>query len=212
MDGAADELLALEPDGLQLTPGNAPSTGFVETLSERGITTRTHHGFTPKALRRPVWSATGDCLTAADSLHPPRKTAPEWPAWEVARAGGAWRGRCLETMYPGYALGDGGDLDAAMDERQPLAVDVSHLYMQLHAGALSGATLRRLFNYEQVREVHVSANDGRRDQHRPLESSTFGLPWARERLHAGTPVIVECYMHRLDIDARRRQVDLLRAA
>lgn len=210
MESAASELLALEPDGLQLTPGNAPTGDFLSSLADRNVMTRTHHGFTPRALRRPVWSSGGDCLTTADSVHPPRTSAPEWRAWEAARSRGAWRRHCLETMYPGYPLGAGEDLDAAMDDRQPLAVDVSHLYMQVHAGCLSGRTLRRLFDYDVVVEVHVSANDGRRDRHQPLAADTFGLAWARERLRAGTPVIVECYMHRLDVDARRRQVDMMR--
>ena len=84
----------------------------------------------------------------------------------------------LETMYPGYALGDGAALEDAMARRLRLAVDVSHLLMQREQGCLSAATLARVLDYDRIAEIHVSANDGRRDLHAPLAADTFGLAWA----------------------------------
>ena len=81
MRAAAEELLALGPDGLQLTPGNAPTSGFAAWLAERNVATRTHHGFHWNALRAPVWSPAAECLVGSHSVHPPRlqdEAAAHW--------------------------------------------------------------------------------------------------------------------------------------
>jgi hypothetical protein len=91
-----------------------------------------------------------------------------------------------------------------------LAVDVSHVYLQRMAGAMTEATWRRLADYERIAEVHVSANQGRADTHRSLTAETFGLAWVRERAANGDDVILECYMHKLDDDQRQHQLELLR--
>jgi hypothetical protein len=75
---------------------------------------------------------------------------------------------------------------------------------------LSDATLKRVLDYDNNHEVHVSANDGRRDLHAPLTRATFGLEWAHERERAGIPLILECYFHRLSPDDRARQLALAR--
>ena len=66
--GAAAELWALEADGLQLTPGCAPSS---EALPVAPL--RTHHGFSDRALRARVWDAAGELRWTGDSMHPPRR-------------------------------------------------------------------------------------------------------------------------------------------
>ena len=65
MTEAAETLVGLAPGrvGLQLTPGCAPSPITVD------CPTRTHHGFTPHALKAPVWAA-GRLVWHGDSLHP----------------------------------------------------------------------------------------------------------------------------------------------
>ena len=113
-------------------------------------------------------------------------------------------------MYPGYLLGCGEDLARAMALRLDLVVDVSHLFIQRAQGVLPPDVERRLLDYDRVTEIHVSANDGSRDQHRPLASDSFGLAWAHERARAGTPIVLEAYLHRLDADDRRHQVALAR--
>ena len=133
-------------------------------------------------------------------MHPPRAgdyIAPENTA--------------LEVMYPGYRLGSGAEVEDAMARRLPLAVDVSHVFIQLHAGAMTAAIWQRLANYDRIAEVHVSANRGVADSHDPIGPSTFGLDWARARLAAGAPVVLESYFHRLRRDERLRQIELVRA-
>jgi hypothetical protein len=199
---AASELLALAPDGLQLTPGNVPNEGDEAWLASQNVTLQTHHGFTWAALRRPVWGEDLRLLTDAHSVHPPKAAeVDELPRETV-----------LEVMYPGYALGTGAAVERAMDLGLRLAVDVSHVFLQLSAGVMPDATWRRLRAYANIHELHLSDNDGRHDRHMPITSRTFGLGWARERAQSGTPVVLECYMHQMSVDDRRRQVDLARGS
>src|SRR3954466_1383574 len=67
MSDAAETLAALAPGrvGLQLTAGCAP--GPIDVACP----TRTHHGFTFRALRAAVWDE-GRLMWHGDSLHPPR--------------------------------------------------------------------------------------------------------------------------------------------
>ena len=205
MDAALERLLALCPDGVQLTPGNMPTPGFA-TRVER-LRSRTHHGFSFTHWKCAVWNDDGSCAVASDSVHPPRATDAA-----VARFLEAERLPVLETMYPGYALGSGPELELAMQRGLALAVDVSHVYLQQTAGMLGEATWRRLQDYPHVAEVHVSRNDGHSDAHLPLTAGTFGLGWALERLRAGTPVIFESYFHRLSLEAQQAQVSLFDGA
>ena len=207
MADAAEALLALEPDGLQLTPGNLPTADSASFAED--VTTLLHHGFSFTARRQPVWTDDGVCVADSDSVHPPRSGSPSAAYWKqfvlFERPD-----LVVETMYPGYELGSGDEVSWAMDAELWLAVDVSHLYLQRCAGVLSDEVLARVMDYERVAEVHVSHNAGRADTHRPLDATTFGLHWVRERLDAGTTVVLESYFHRLDFDDRRRQIDLVR--
>ncbi|WP_342380483.1 hypothetical protein NVS55_12755 [Myxococcus stipitatus] len=208
MKDAADALLALGAEGLQLTPGNAPCEGFLDDLRVRGVPVRTHHGFDARALRRQVWGPGAECQVDADSVHPPRDVDPASAHWVRRAESGDFHALTLETMYPGYALGTGDALTWAMDLGLKLAVDVAHLHIQREAGVLPGHVWRRLQDYPSIHEVHVSANPGDRDAHHPLRPDTFGLEWARARRADGTPLILECYMHRLSDETRRTQVAL----
>ena len=195
MSDAAQTLVALAPGriGLQLTPGCAPSPITVT------CPTRTHHGFTYHALRARVWEE-GKLLWHGDSVHPPREG-------EVPDGWQAPADVVMETMYPGYAaLASGDQLAAAMDAGRWLAVDVAHLGIQMFHGILDKAVLQRLLDYERVAEVHVSTSREARDTHAKLTSSTWGMEWARDRLAKGTPVILECYMHKLSHEEQLEQV------
>ncbi|MFL5354900.1 hypothetical protein [Archangium sp.] len=210
MQAAAEELLSLGAEGLQLTPGNAPTGGFEAWLKDRGVETRTHHGFHWRALRGPVWSPEAECLVGSHSVHPPRAQDDAAARWFHRAGQGAFADRTLETMYPGYVLGTGEELERAMDMGLRLAVDVSHLCIQREAGVLAERTWKRLQDYPRIGEVHVSESLGQRDAHRPVHPATFGLGWVRERLGAGVDVILECYMHRLSPRERLGQLDILR--
>lgn len=201
METAFRALCALAPDGVQLTPGNQPTVGFSSVVADSRLRVRTHHGFTFEKWKQRVWNDDGSCAVTSDSVHPPLRSV--LADWEPSGALPV-----LETMYPGSALGTGAELEHAMSLRLPLAVDVSHVFMQFHASVISDGTWKRLQDYEHIAEVHVSRNDGRSDAHFPLRSGTFGLEWARERLKAGTPLILESYFHRVSDDARRAQVAL----
>jgi hypothetical protein len=195
MSDAAETLLALAPGrvGLQLTPGCAPSPINVT------CPTRTHHGFTYKALRARVWDG-GTLVWQGDSVHPPlqREVPDGWqPPDDVV----------METMYPGYAaLASGDQIAAAMDGGRWLAVDVAHLDIQRFHGILAESVLRRLMDYERIAEVHVSTSHEHRDTHAKLATSSWGIEWARAHLAAGTPVILECYMHKLSHEERLEQI------
>jgi hypothetical protein len=195
MSDAAETLVALAPGrvGLQLTPGCAPSPINVDCPM------RTHHGFTYRALRAQVWER-GALVWHGDSVHPPREgDVPDgWrPPEEVV----------METMYPGYAaLANGDQIAAAMDAGSWLAVDVAHLDIQTHHGILANSVRQRLMNYERVAEVHVSTSREARDTHSRIVQADWGIEWARERLAAGTPVILECYMHKLSHVERLEQI------
>src|SRR5262249_40838760 len=116
----------------------------------------------------------------------------------------------LETMYPGYAaVANGDQIAAALDAGRWLAVDVAHLDIQMNHGILAKPVLQRLMSYQRVAEVHVSTSQEHRDTHARLAAPTWGIEWARERLAAGTPVVLECYMHQLSHEERMEQVALM---
>ena len=204
MRSAFDELISLA-DGIQLTPGNHPTPSFAEHVAN--AFTRTHHGFAYHCRAVSVWSDEGACLVATDSVHPPEERRVSFEAFAASSERGV---PCVETMYPGHLLGSGPQIVWAMERRMPLAVDVSHLFMQRRAGVLDEATLRRVHDYDRIEEIHISKNDGIRDQHAPIDRDTFGLEWVRDRERSGAIVVLECYMHRMNDAERRRQIDQVR--
>jgi hypothetical protein len=209
MQAAFDDLARLGC-GIQLTPGNLPTPAFAAHVAASGVATRRHHGFAFAARKAPaVWDAHGACVVASESVHPPLAGDGDGEAWEAWYADRADR-PIVETMYPGYALGDGDAIARAMRAGWSLAVDISHAFIQRTQGAMTAAQWDALCDYDAIAEVHVSANRGEFDAHQPLAETTFGLAWARARLAAGTPVVLECYMHKLAADERRRQCDLVR--
>jgi hypothetical protein len=205
MARAFDELASLGV-GIQLTPGNLPTEGFIEHVTRSGVATRRHHGFAFDARRATTWDASGACAVTSESVHPPEdgECAGDWRAWYAAAA----HKPMLEVMYPGYAIGSGAEVEAAMTDGITLAVDVSHVFIQRTQGVMDERAWKRLAAYPHIGEIHVSANHGRHDTHEPLRADSFGLDWARER-RGDVPIVIECYMHRLSHDDRRRQIDFL---
>src|SRR5262249_44771690 len=155
-----------------------------------------------RARGRRVWDR-GGLLWPGDSVHPP--LAGDVPDdWQPPD------GVVLETMYPSYAgLASGDQIAAAMDAGRWLAVDVAHLGIQMHHGILDQTVLQRLLDYPRVAEVHVSTSKEARDTHARITNLTWGIDWARHHLKAGTPVVLECYMHKLSHEERLEQVALL---
>lgn len=190
---------------LQLCPGNVP--GLAARAAASRLSTRTHHGFSWSRLHDSVWRPDGSLAVQADSVHPPKRGQVDEAAWWKRFEQGEFG--VLEVMYPPYLLGDDASVERALAMNTPLALDISHLHIMSATGALSAQTMRRLEAYQHIVEVHVSNNDGRADQHRPLHRDSFALGWAKERRAAGLPIILECYMHRLSHEARRQQLELL---
>lgn len=203
-------------DGVQLTPGNRPADeqgpcALRAMVAAYGVErVRHHHTFAYELARSPIYGPSGAMLRTMErwSAHPPTaREGVDYERWFAHASQAEWS---TEAMYPGEWLGTGAELTRAMDARMPLAIDISHLFIQRCAGALDDRTLARVLDYERVTEVHVSANDGRGDTHQPITARTFGLDWARAKLRDGTPVVYESYLHRLSDDERRAQLDLVR--
>lgn len=220
-DDAFTALMRHRPAGIQLTPGNLPSEGFRARVAAADVVTRPHHGFSWSAYRQAVYDDGGRPLLKerCRSLHPPRSQPP------VSRRGrvvaptlvvepNAWLESAaaddllLETMMPGYVLGNGAELERAMAMGLRLAVDVSHLEIQRWCGALNDGVYRRVLGYARIEEVHVSTSRRCYDTHGLLTPDTPGLAWARERLPE-VPVVLESHWHRLDVEQQREQLQLL---
>ncbi len=195
---AAVELIKLGPPGtlgLQLTPGCFPNDFCIAGA----LQFRTHHGFTTKGTKARVWDGSGRLVWSGDSVHPPlAKCVPT--GWEPPHD------VVMETMYPGYAdLASGLEIEEAMDAGRTLAVDVSHIAIQRHHGVIVKQTIDRLFNYDRIAEIHVSASRADHDSHGPIDMGMFGIAWARERSEH-IPIILEVYMHRMSTFERLEQI------
>ncbi len=211
MQPAAQDLINLGIDGLQLTPGNAPTKNFQQWISAQKIAIRTHHGFCWHRLRQRVWDDDGNCLVRSHSVHPPKVNSEASRAWMQKSEQGAYQNILLETMYPGYCLGSSEELLWAMAIGLNLAVDVSHIYIQLCQGSLDRSTWQKLQNYSHIGEFHISANNGKGDIHQPITNETFGLDWIRDRTSGDRDiqVVLECYMHHLSSTEQQEQVRLI---
>ena len=209
MQPAATELLDLGIDRLQLTPGLAPTTDFKAWLELNQIDYLTHHGFSWQKYNTSVWDKAGNCLVESNSIHPPLLDSLSGEIWLQKAENGDYRDFILETMYPKYHLGDSEALTWAMDNQFRLAVDVSHIYIQLQNGSLTDKVWRRLQQYDRIAELHLSSNNGKADIHQPVDKNTFGLAWVQERSRDNIPVVLECYMHRLSKSERLEQIEVI---
>lgn len=196
---AAETLLGLgRVDGLQLTPGNPGGWS-----REPWFRWNRHMGH---GWDRPIERVYGP------------GDEPKWRHGSIhARAN--WRtlaergdGLVLECMYPGAKEPAGfittEDYAWAVQNSVPVALDLSHASIAIARGVLTEEAVMDLLARGDVREVHLSYNDGRADQHRPVPAA---YPWlgaaeAWAKAHPDRPVVLECYMHRLSDDQRRDQV------
>lgn len=198
MRQAVNELMELRPDGIQLTPGNYPDAGFKEWFLAQKIPYKLHHGFDWHKRRREVWVGKECRALPGATVHPPKRvTQGPLPSHLLESS------HTLETMYPGYYLGDFADLDLLIKHERPLAVDVSHLFLYER----KTAACRSVATYPNIEEIHISQSYRQRDAHKPICENTFGLRWAVE--HAA-PIVLECYMHKLNKKQRLEQIGLLR--
>ena len=203
MRSAFDELAELNIDGIQLTPGNAPTVNFSRHIQDSKTPTRTHHGYSDYKMLSRVWSDNYALLGDWDSVHPPTHAPEMW----LPEAGFQ---HCLEVMYPGQPLGTGPAVRQALDAGLKLAVDISHIFIQITKGVMTKETWKALQDYENIQEIHVSANGGQRDSHEVIDKNCFGLEWAQERSTQNIPIIFEAYLHKTSPAMRESQIAIIR--
>lgn len=206
MKSACLDLLKLKPYGIQLTAGNVPNQDFKEWLNKNNINYLTHHAFSWQHLRQKVWDNTGNCIVKSNSVHPPKINEVDFSIWKNTIKNISLP--ILETMYQGYYLGTGEEIEEAMSLKINLAVDISHIFIQKCNNLISDNTWKKLQAYDFIKEIHVSSNLGKFDSHNKISKDTFGLDWAIERSN-DIPIILESYFHKLDDKERLGQINLL---
>lgn len=204
---AVEELLELEPDGIQLTPGNYPEQGFKEWFLSLEVPYTLHHGFDWVYRRRRVWAQEECTALPKATVHPPKRVSRGFTSLGQLLDYAVEHRRVLETMYPPYYLGRGWEVGVAMENGNFLAVDVSHLEIQKDKQVLTPSEWVAVSEYTGITEIHVSQQKDGKDLHRPITEDSFGIAWAKEY---PAPVVLECYMHRLTRDERMRQMEILR--
>lgn len=200
---AYQELLKLDPDGIQLTPGNIPTPNFQEEVK---IPYRLHHGFSWTERKREVWNDNNEAINIEKerSIHPPMKG--DFNSW-IQNVGD----HILEIMYPGdkYLLSNDEQVNTAMDFKKRLAIDISHINIMFKQKEIGQETLDRLLSYNKICEIHVSHNAGNFDTHRLLIKESFLLEWAKSKLK-DLPVVYESYFHKLTDKEREHQIKMVR--
>ncbi len=91
----------------------------------------------------------------------------------------------VEGMYPAlrlkYHLSTWGEYQILLGAGVHFCIDLSHLnILKNSTGFVPLSLVRELLNHPLCLEVHVSGNDGRSDQHRPLEESVWWLPLMKD--------------------------------
>lgn len=80
----------------------------------------------------------------------------------------------VEGMYPGYAISRWSDYREMMEIGMYYAVDLSHLNIVARSERKKDdGLLKALLSSENCLEIHISGNDGKRDNHHVLEDE----PW-----------------------------------
>ncbi len=199
---AYKELLQLNPDGVQLTAGNLPTPKFKEEVS---IPYRLHHNFSWNKRKGEVYDNYLKPINIGHnhSIHPPQyKDDIDFNSWI-----NSCNDVLLETMYPGYLLGCGKELEIAMSLKKRLAIDISHIHIMFSQGVISKKQINKLFDYDNIEEIHISHNSGKYDTHSPICDDTPFLHWIKER--KSVLWVYESYLHKLSLIDRKKQIDII---
>lgn len=207
---ASEELLSLNPYGLQLTSGNKinKNTNYFEWLKKNKIKYQTHHNFSfTQSINQDLYEVIQewDGLTyfhidVVDSLHPPlykrfknySKEIIDLAFYDFLEVTSDYEELyedgesqlCFEIMYnpKEYPLSDDDSINYIMDLKNPIALDISHLNILNKQGHINKKTLNRLLEYDKIEEIHISDNDGKRDSHHYISKDTYLLKdWVKER-------------------------------
>jgi sugar phosphate isomerase/epimerase len=209
---------------VELAIGVKPDLDAARAVAEyqaAGIDFRAHHAFVWEAFHRPFdlsrsldrdyferaieWLA--QISVTSYSVHPGSYTDRPELVWESFLANLDWLSELcrsygiefgVETMYPicdrgyHYFLGD---LESITKLKQMMpnlkwVLDLSHLNMW-QQGRLEAIDLLR----NDLLEIHISDNDGRRDLHTAIGNRTWWLPYL-ERLPISVPYIIETRLPR----------------
>lgn len=202
---AAQELLQLPVDGLQLTPGN--DNDWTQDSLEQLASIRTNrhqgHSFDKRVAR--VYDNAGALVWTHGSVH----AHSNWRS--VGEAG-----ITVETMYPNgrypYALMTTAEYYEAIELQTPIALDLSHADICINKGLLTAEAARKLLYLGNVQELHVSFNDGRHDTHIPMPPDYHWVEQAEwfAQTYPDRPVVIECYMHKLTPEQRLAQVEIFK--
>jgi len=197
---AYDELSLLNPDGIQLTPGNKVSPNLKENIK---LPYRLHHSFSWTHLKRRIYDDNNIPIDIQynQSIHPPQ--IGDFDSW-IEKIGDY----ILEVMYPGYLLGNGKEIEKAINLNKRLAVDISHLFILESQKVIEKSTISKLLDYHNIAEIHISQNAGIYDSHKPIDKNTPYLDWVKSR--KDVPLVYESYLHKLNFEERIRQIDLIR--
>lgn len=203
MQEGYDNLLKLNVEGIQLTPGNIPTKDF-----KLDIPYRLHHTFSFNSNIGRIYD--NNYITNINSpdhsIHPPKRCqyTGKFEDW----LNRVHSNTILEIMYPIYYLSNDKEINMLLDKHQPVAVDISHLFICLSQKSISEETLNRIMNYDNIKEIHFSHNNGKFDSHQPMNDKTPFLSWGKERNNV--PWIYESLLHKASYDEAMFQLDILR--
>ena len=202
---AYDQIIKLNPEGIQLTPGNKVDENFKEHIT---IPYRLHHCFSWIKPRRNLYGQDAKPINVEynQSIHPPM--LKDFPNLNFKNWIENLDDYILEVMYPDYYGGNDEQINQILDLKFRIAVDISHLYILKCKEAITDSTLNRILNYDRVEEVHVSHNKGRADTHQPINVNTPFLSWVKERKDLA--IVYESYFHRLDFNQRLEQINIVK--
>ena len=207
---ASEELLSLNPYGLQLTSGNKfnKNINYFEWLNENKVKYQTHHNFSfSQSINQDLYEVVeyeedfySFNVCVVDSLHPPLyKRFKDYSKKIINQAFYDFlevtcdneellenndEQLCFEIMYDPkeYPLSDDDSINYIMDLKNPIALDISHLNILNKQGHINKKTLNRLLEYDKIEEIHISDNDGKRDSHHYISKDTYLLKdWVKER-------------------------------
>ena len=113
----------------------------------------------------------------------------------------------IEGLYPTkkdlWLMATWEEYEAVAERGFSYALDLSHLNIVAESQGRNDALVSHLLSSSQCMEVHVSANDGRADSHRPMEA--LQLPWWMNLLGSANPDAIIFYEGVLVDPAERRK-------
>lgn len=188
---AYKKLKSLKPKAIQLCSGNLIDKDFNQYVSKED---KVHHNFSYKIVAPPVYNSKLELLTHDErSVHTPNKHLDsfDFNTWLNKQN----ENQVFEIMHPGYWLANDEQINYYLDSKRPVALDISHVYILKCQNLISSKTEDRLKNYDNLKEIHISMNEGKKDSHLPATKNSFMVDWVIERKEC-CPIIYEGNFHK----------------